>query len=262
MLAIRLESRLGVSCVVDNLQFSLLIVVTIPAMKNSVVVSFLVTELSVVSNSSIVPESVRMGSVLAVDLEREALWVFVRFPVVVGGSSCDSLLDALLLWWSVRVVVGSVGRLVRCVRRLEGLATQLVQVSVSFEHLFLLRLCVESVRGDLGRLGRLRGASWGRRYRLTLYLLVDRSATALLICVDGNSSRLLLLLLLLLISASTGRPKSSLLVGSENVLLPVGRFRPLGTFSVPLIGSDLSWGSFFESMASTESLILPSVSQL
>lgn len=101
MLAIRLESRLGVSCVVDNLQFSLLIVVTIPAMKNSVVVSFLVTELSVVSNSSIVPESVRMGSVLAVDLERETLWVFVRFPVVVGGSSCDSLLDALLLWWSV-----------------------------------------------------------------------------------------------------------------------------------------------------------------
>lgn len=87
MVPLRVETLLWVGRVVDYLKLSLLVVETIPSMKDSIVVSLLIFELSVVSHPCIISVSIRVRSVLTVDLKREPLWIIVRLPCV-GRSAC------------------------------------------------------------------------------------------------------------------------------------------------------------------------------
>ena len=77
MFALRMEARLRVRGVVDNLQLPLLVVVSVPAVQDTVSVPLLVFELPVVSHPGVVAVPVAVGTSLSVDLERHLLWLGV-----------------------------------------------------------------------------------------------------------------------------------------------------------------------------------------
>ena len=77
MFALSMEACLRVCSVVDNLQFSLLVVIAVPTMQHPGGVSLLVSELSVVSHTRVVAEPVAVRSPLSVDLEGDFLWLRV-----------------------------------------------------------------------------------------------------------------------------------------------------------------------------------------
>ena len=68
---------LGVSSVVDNVELPVLVVVAVPPVHHSVLVSLLVSELSVVPHTRVVAKPVAVRSTLAVDLEGDFLWLRV-----------------------------------------------------------------------------------------------------------------------------------------------------------------------------------------
>ena len=77
MFALCMESCLRVRCVVDNLKFALLVVVSVPPVQHPGRVSLLVSELPVVSHPGVVAVPVAVGTSLSVDLERHLLWLGV-----------------------------------------------------------------------------------------------------------------------------------------------------------------------------------------
>ena len=66
-----------VGSVVDNVQLALLVVVTVPPVHHSVLVSLLVSELPVVSHPSVVAKPVAVRPALTMDLEGDFLWLRV-----------------------------------------------------------------------------------------------------------------------------------------------------------------------------------------
>ena len=77
MFALSMEPSLRVCCVVNNLKFSLLVVVTVPPVQHPGGVPLLVPELPVVAHPRVVAEPVAVGAALAVDLEGDFLWLGV-----------------------------------------------------------------------------------------------------------------------------------------------------------------------------------------
>ena len=77
MLALCMESCLRVRCVVDNLKFALLVVVSVPTVQHPGRVSLLVSELPVVPDPRVVAKPVAVRASLPVDLEGDFLWLRV-----------------------------------------------------------------------------------------------------------------------------------------------------------------------------------------
>lgn len=88
MITLCMEASHRVSSVIDNLKFTLLVIISVSAVENTVGVALLISELSVISYSSIITKSVTMRSSLTMNLERNLLWLIVGFPLV---SCCSSL---------------------------------------------------------------------------------------------------------------------------------------------------------------------------
>ena len=72
-----MEARHRVCCVVDDLKFALLVVVTVPPVQHPGGVPLLIPELPVVAHPSVVAEPVAVRSPLSVDLEGDFLWLRV-----------------------------------------------------------------------------------------------------------------------------------------------------------------------------------------
>merc|ERR1711982_270219 len=80
MITLCMEASHRVSSVIDNLKFTLLIIISVSAVENTVGVALLISELSVISYSSIITKSVTMRSSLTMNLERNLLWLIIGFP--------------------------------------------------------------------------------------------------------------------------------------------------------------------------------------
>ena len=77
MFALGMEARLRVGRVVDDLEFALLVVISVAPVQDPGGVSLLVPELPVVAHPRVVAEPVAVGAALAVDLEGDFLWLGV-----------------------------------------------------------------------------------------------------------------------------------------------------------------------------------------
>ena len=97
MITLCMEASHRVSSVIDNLKFTLLVIISVSAVENTVGVALLISELSVISvnyfdhfcsrkcflrdspYSSIITKSVTMRSSLTMNLERNLLWLIIGF---------------------------------------------------------------------------------------------------------------------------------------------------------------------------------------
>ena len=94
MITLCMEASHRVSSVIDNLKFTLLVIISVSAVENTIGVALLISELSVISveenyfyhfcssdspYSSIITKSVTMRSSLTMNLERNLLWLIVGF---------------------------------------------------------------------------------------------------------------------------------------------------------------------------------------
>ena len=77
MFALSMEPSLRVCCVVNNLKFSLLVVVTVPPVQHPGGVPLLISDLPVVAHPSVVAEPVAVRPALTMDLEGDFLWLRV-----------------------------------------------------------------------------------------------------------------------------------------------------------------------------------------
>merc|ERR1719499_1108723 len=96
MFTFSMEPGHWISCVVDNLQFALLVIIAVSAMENTIGVSLLISKLSVVPHTSVVSKSVAVWSTLTVNLESKSLGLRVRFPAISSCSGIDSSLKIML----------------------------------------------------------------------------------------------------------------------------------------------------------------------
>ena len=119
MITLCMEASHRVSSVIDNLKFTLLVIISVSAVENTVGVALLISELSVISvaknyffenyfcsrkychspYSSIITKSVTMRSSLTMNLERNLLWLIVGFLKLFHFTKCCCQKLSLTPWY-------------------------------------------------------------------------------------------------------------------------------------------------------------------
>ena len=119
MITLCMEASHRVSSVIDNLKFTLLVIISVSAVENTIGVALLISELSVISveenyfyhfcsrkcflrdspYSSIITKSVTMRSSLTMNLERNLLWLIVGFLKLFHFTKCWCQKLSLTPWY-------------------------------------------------------------------------------------------------------------------------------------------------------------------